>query len=144
MSAGLYDLSIEQGTVCSRRFTWKDAGGNPIPLTGYTAEEALGRTPAELLRSDAHEPAFFEEIEAALNAGRTWSGRIVSRHKDGRPIHQDATISPVHDERAEKVRQAFRARAAGEPIGVIARRLGMTTSGVRKLFANRATGVTWR
>ena len=32
-------------------------------LTGYTAEEVLGRTPGELLRSDAHAPEFYAEID---------------------------------------------------------------------------------
>jgi sigma-B regulation protein RsbU (phosphoserine phosphatase) len=68
-------------------------------LTGYTPEEALGRVPAELLRSDRHDAAFFAEIEATLHAGRAWTGQIVSRHKDGHLIHQEATISPIHDAR---------------------------------------------
>jgi PAS domain-containing protein len=31
-------------------------------LTGYSRAEAIGRTPAELLRSDSHTAEFFEEI----------------------------------------------------------------------------------
>ena len=67
-------------------------------LTGYTAEEVLGRTPGELLRSGAHGSEFYAEIDEATRAGRVWKGRIVSRHKSGRLIHQEATISPVFDE----------------------------------------------
>ena len=67
-------------------------------LTGYLPDEAIGRTPAELLRSEAHDQAFFVEIDRVTRAGRPWKGRIVSRHKDGSLIHQDATISPIHDE----------------------------------------------
>lgn len=67
-------------------------------LTGYSPEEAKGRTPAELLRSTFHDQAFFDEIEATLAERRTWAGRIISRHKDGHPIYQDATISPIQDE----------------------------------------------
>ncbi|HWL70040.1 MAG TPA: PAS domain S-box protein [Geminicoccus sp.] len=67
-------------------------------LTGWTAEEALGRTPGSLLRSDVHGPDFYQDIETTVEAGRTWAGRIVSRHRDGRLIHQDATISPLLDE----------------------------------------------
>ena len=64
-------------------------------LTGYTAEEALGRTPAELLRSDRHEPAFWNAIDAAIRAGQSWRGRITSRRKDGRLIHLRCTFSPL-------------------------------------------------
>ncbi|PTL55785.1 hypothetical protein C7Y72_19345 [Paraconexibacter algicola] len=41
------------------------------------------------------------------------------------------------DDRADEVRAAFRARAAGRPVSEIADRLAMTTSGVRHLLANR-------
>ena len=68
-------------------------------LTGYTAEEAIGRTPAQLLRSAEHDKAFYDEIDAVTRAGKPWKGRIVSRHRDGGLIHQDATVSPIHDER---------------------------------------------
>ncbi|HEX2529558.1 MAG TPA: PAS domain S-box protein [Geminicoccus sp.] len=67
-------------------------------LTGWTSEEALGCTPASLLRSDAHDRAFYEDIERTVEAGRTWNGRIVSRHREGRLIHQEATISPLFDD----------------------------------------------
>jgi len=64
-------------------------------LTGWTAAEALGKTPAELLRSDAHPDAFWEAIDAALEAGRTWSGRLSSRAKNGDELPLDVTLCPV-------------------------------------------------
>ena len=45
-------------------------------LTGYTAEEVLGRTPGEMLRSDEHEPEFYAEIDRETRAGG--SGRAGS------------------------------------------------------------------
>ena len=70
-------------------------------LTGYAAEEVLGRTPGEILRSDAHGPEFYAEIDRETRAGRVWKGRIVSRHKSGSLIHQEATISPIFGESGE-------------------------------------------
>ena len=70
-------------------------------LTGYTAEEVLGRTPGEILRSDAHGPEFYAEIDRETRAGRVWKGRIISRHKSGSLIHQEATISPIFGESGE-------------------------------------------
>jgi PAS domain S-box-containing protein len=67
-------------------------------LTGWTADEALGRTPAELLRSDQHDEAFFQEIDRTVRSGNTWKGRLISRHKNGSLIVQDATISPLRDQ----------------------------------------------
>ncbi len=66
-------------------------------LTGYAAREALGRTPAQLLRSNVHPTAFFDEIWDVISGGRTWRGRMVSRHRDGHLLHQDTVISPVRD-----------------------------------------------
>lgn len=37
MPAGLYDMMCEQGATFSRVITWKDAGSDPVDLTGYTA-----------------------------------------------------------------------------------------------------------
>ncbi len=36
MSAGLYDITIEQGADWRMTMTWKDAAGVPINLAGYT------------------------------------------------------------------------------------------------------------
>ena len=85
-------------------------------LTGYTAEEVLGRTPGELLRSDLHEPAFYAEIDRQTRAGRVWKGRIVSRHKLGHLIHQEATISPVFDDSGQLTNFVAAKRDVGDRI----------------------------
>lgn len=38
MSAGKYNLRIEQGAKFGVQFIWKDGDKNPIDLTGYTAK----------------------------------------------------------------------------------------------------------
>jgi nitrogen fixation negative regulator NifL len=125
-------------------------------LTGYRREEALGRTPAQLVRSDQHDAAFFDEVHDTLQRGEVWQGRLISRHKDGRLLYQDATISPVFDpdgrlthyvavkrDVAEQVRaaealraseQRFRTIAEGHPVPMIIARL----SDQAPLFANAA------
>lgn len=37
MSAGVYDITIEQGATFQMDLTWKDNTGNPINLSGYSA-----------------------------------------------------------------------------------------------------------
>lgn len=66
-------------------------------LTGYTREEAVGRTPA-LLRSGRHDRAFFGALWRSILAGRTWEGEITNRRKDGSVYVGDQTITPVRDE----------------------------------------------
>lgn len=48
MSAGIYNFTIEQGTYFKRTFTWKDAQGAPINITGYTPHMQI-RTPRDQL-----------------------------------------------------------------------------------------------
>lgn len=37
MTAGIYDIIIEQGATFTRTVTWKDEAETPINLTGYSA-----------------------------------------------------------------------------------------------------------
>jgi PAS domain S-box-containing protein len=83
-------------------------------LTGYTAQEAIGRKPGELLRSGHHDDAFFDEIDRVTRAGATWKGRLISRHKHGHDLIQDATISPLHDETGKLIHRVAVKRDVSE------------------------------
>ncbi len=63
-------------------------------IYGFTAEVAVGRTPA-FLGSGRHSPDFWAERDTVVRAGRTWSGTIVNRRRDGSLVEVDATISPI-------------------------------------------------
>ncbi|MFN8093156.1 MAG: PAS domain S-box protein [Vicinamibacteria bacterium] len=65
-------------------------------VTGYSADEVLGGNPS-ILKSGAHDRAFYESMWEALRAGRTWEGRFTNRRKDGRLFLEDASISPVRE-----------------------------------------------
>ena len=69
-------------------------------ITGYSAGEAIGRNP-RLLKSGRHPQSFYENLWSTLLAGRTWSGRLTNRHRDGSLYEEDATISPVFDRHGE-------------------------------------------
>ena len=51
-------------------------------LTGYSADEAVGRTPA-LLKSGRHDQAFYEAMWQALERENYWQGELWNRRKDG-------------------------------------------------------------
>jgi PAS domain S-box-containing protein len=68
-------------------------------ITGYTRDEVLGKT-LRLLKSGAHSPAFYAELWRTLGSGRTWLGRFTNRRKDGALILEDASISPILDDKA--------------------------------------------
>lgn len=64
-------------------------------ITGYKRSEVIGKTSKAMLRSEKHEPAFYQNIADTLSNGQIWSGSYIGKRKDGKLYHQDVTISPV-------------------------------------------------
>ncbi|MFP4463053.1 MAG: EAL domain-containing protein [Guyparkeria sp.] len=69
-------------------------------ITGYSADEVLGRTP-RILKSDRHDPSFYEEIWQSLAEDGQWQGEIWNRRRDGSVYPAWQTISAVYDESGE-------------------------------------------
>ena len=69
-------------------------------ISGYTAEEAIGETPA-MLRSGEHEQAFYEDLWETILDGDVWHGEVINERKDGEHYIIDQTIAPVTDESGE-------------------------------------------
>ncbi len=63
-------------------------------LTGYLAEEVIGRTPA-LLSSGRHDQEFYRQLWLALLQQGHWQGEIWNRRKDGKHEADWLTISAV-------------------------------------------------
>jgi diguanylate cyclase (GGDEF)-like protein/PAS domain S-box-containing protein len=63
-------------------------------LTGYTQEEAIGRTPA-LLSSGRYDKAFYLRIWATLKEKNYWQGEILNKRKNGKIQSEWLTISAV-------------------------------------------------
>jgi PAS domain S-box-containing protein len=71
-------------------------------ITGYSRAEALGQNP-RFLHSGRQDAEFYRQMWSVLTAGQVWRGRMVNRRKDGSLYTEDATISPVRDERGTVV-----------------------------------------
>ena len=69
-------------------------------LSGYSRAEVLGRNP-RILKSGRQDAAFYRTLWATISAGRPWHGRFINRRKDGSLYFEEATITPVTDERGE-------------------------------------------
>ena len=67
-------------------------------MTGYTAEEAIGKTPA-ILRSGYHDDEFYTDLWRTIRSGQVWQGEFVNRRKDGSLYYEEQTIAPVRDEK---------------------------------------------
>ena len=63
-------------------------------LTGYGAEEVIGRTPA-LFKSGRHDEAYYQRMWAALKDKGHWQGEIWNRRKNGKVYAEMLTISSV-------------------------------------------------
>ncbi len=66
-------------------------------ITGYTAAEALGRTP-RLWQSGRHDAAFYEEMWASLREDGRWLGEVWNRRKNGEVFPEWLSIMAVRDD----------------------------------------------
>jgi PAS domain S-box-containing protein len=66
-------------------------------LNGYTASEALGKTPS-ISQSGHQSEEFYAEMWEAIRSGQTWRGEVVNCRKDGTFYDAALTITPVLDE----------------------------------------------
>ncbi len=69
-------------------------------ITGYSADEVLGKTPG-LLQSGEHDREFYQDLKSTIYAGRPWQGYLINRKKDGSLYEVQATIAPIRDASGE-------------------------------------------
>ena len=69
-------------------------------VTGYDANKAIGAN-MRMLKSGNHSPDFYATLWSTINAGRSWSGRLVNRRRDGSLYTESTTITPIRDERGD-------------------------------------------
>ena len=63
-------------------------------LTGYSAEEAIGQTPA-LIKSGIQDDEFYRKMWEVLNRDHSWQGEIWNRRKNGETHPDWLTITAV-------------------------------------------------
>lgn len=63
-------------------------------LTGYAAEEVVGRTP-RILQSGRHDQAFYRNLWQTILTGKVWRGEIYNRRKDGSIYLEEHVITGV-------------------------------------------------
>jgi PAS domain S-box-containing protein len=65
-------------------------------VTGYTAEEVIGRNPS-VLKSGETTPEEYSDLWATIAAGGEWRGEFHNRRKDGELYWESARIAPLRD-----------------------------------------------
>ncbi len=68
-----------------------------IDITGYTAEEVIGRQP-HILSSGRQDANFYAEMRERINNHDAWKGEIWNRRKNGEVYLEYLTISSVKDQ----------------------------------------------
>ena len=63
-------------------------------ITGYTADEAVGRTP-RILKSGEHDAEYYATLWGTILDGEVWKDEIINRRKDGELYVAEQTIAPL-------------------------------------------------
>jgi two-component system, sensor histidine kinase and response regulator len=83
-------------TDAQLRITWVNDGFTRV--TGYTAEEARGKTPSELLGSGKADAQVLNTLRDSAERGMGCRVEILNRAKDGREYWVDTEVQPVRDQ----------------------------------------------
>lgn len=65
-------------------------------ITGYTAAEAVGKTP-RILKSGLNAPDYYARLWSTILAGGVWRSEVRNRRKNGEIYWDAVTISPIRD-----------------------------------------------
>jgi diguanylate cyclase (GGDEF)-like protein/PAS domain S-box-containing protein len=69
-------------------------------ITGYTADEVIGKTP-KILRSGRQDAAFYQEMWQTLKESGHWQGEIWNRRKSGEVYPEWLAIAAIRNEAGE-------------------------------------------
>jgi PAS domain S-box-containing protein len=82
-----------------RKIEWVNDGFTRI--TGYAADEVLGRGPGEILQGPGTDPATVERIRRRLQEKSSFSEEILNYRKNGEPYWLSLNVTPVLDDAGE-------------------------------------------
>jgi PAS domain S-box-containing protein len=82
-------------TDAALRINWVNEGFTR--MTGYTLEDAQGKTPGELLGSGKADPSTLERLRKSAEQGEACRVEILNRNKDGGEYWVDTEVQPFRD-----------------------------------------------
>jgi PAS domain S-box-containing protein len=62
--------------------------------TGYSREDALGKTP-RILKSGEHDEEFYQKLWSQILSGQPYRGTIINRKKTGETYWSEQTTTPM-------------------------------------------------
>lgn len=66
-------------------------------LTQYSLEEVAGRKVSDLVKSGAHDDAFYKLMWNTISSGKVWHGTLTNRRKDWSLYTEEQSITPIYD-----------------------------------------------
>jgi len=97
LSAGVFEAATEGIMVTDAAANFVSVNSAFSALTGYTAEELVGKN-ARILKSGRHDETFFAEMFQKLKVDGAWKGDVWSKRKDGTTYLEQLSISAICDQ----------------------------------------------
>jgi len=70
-----------------------------VKITGWSAEETVGRMTPAILKSGYHDSSFYSKFWLTIQNGKTYRGELINKCKDGSFYRADEIAQPILDER---------------------------------------------
>ncbi len=96
LAASVLENTVEGITITDQNGVIQKVNPAFTSITGYTAAEAIGKTP-RILKSDKHDDAFYEKMWSKLLTTGGWSGEIWNRRKNGDAYPEWLSINSIKD-----------------------------------------------
>jgi len=96
LAASVYQSSSEAMAVTDESNTILSVNPAFSTITGYDADEVIGKTP-RLLSSGRHDKAFYSEMWRSINSTGHWAGEIWNRKKNGEIYAEWLNINVIQD-----------------------------------------------
>lgn len=93
----IFDSTAQGMMVTDKAGIIQKVNGAFTKLTGYSADEAIGKTPS-LLRSGRHDDGFYKNMWKDIEESGFWQGEIWNKRKSGETYPEWLTITKVKNE----------------------------------------------
>jgi len=98
LAATVFTHAHDGVIICDRDERILEANPAFTEITGFSIEDAVGKTP-RVLASGRHDAAFYRELWATVKRDGYWQGEVWNRKKTGELYAAQTSIAAVHDDR---------------------------------------------
>ncbi len=98
--ASVFENTVEGIVITDLHGTIEEVNPGFSAITGYSAQEAIGKNPS-ILKSNHHNANFYQEMWRDITETGHWSGEIWNRRKNGESYPERLSINSVTDYRGD-------------------------------------------